>query len=134
MAAGLRCIHRPWKIQWLEALAICKGLQHIPEQSTGIHVETDALQIAKLLNSQDSDLTETSNFIKEAQVLIERLNIVFVQHVSKVHNGMTHHLATKACQGGVSDFWKRYFPNWVLDLNNVDIGFGNQTVGILFYS
>lgn len=127
LMAGYRCIKRPWKISWLEITAICEGLRALLNQTPKICVESDNLQVVTLLKDKEEDLSEILNFIQEAKVLIEALNIKSIEHVNRLHNGMTHYLATKACQSGESMSWNSYFPNWLVELNNVDIEF--QTNG-----
>lgn len=70
ITAGFQFINHPWKINWLEALVVCEVLKSVPTIATNVRVELDALQIVHLLNNQERDDTEISNFIWEAQDLI----------------------------------------------------------------
>lgn len=94
IAAGFKCILKPWKISWLESIAICEGLRAIPLVNTPqVRVETGALQVVKLVNEEEMDETELICFIQEAQSLINVRSIESVTYVPHINNEMAHSLA-----------------------------------------
>lgn len=80
---GFRRISRKWSIKFLELKAIVEGLKNIPQVyfgngdqiSTPIFVESDALNIIKLINEEDEDISEISFLTEE----IRRLKNLFVE-------------------------------------------------------
>lgn len=98
VVAGHICIKRPWRIVWLEALAVTEGLKLLSDQSPGVQVELDCLWVVKLLNDKEEDATELWNFILEAKALIPSTNIESIIHVARRNNAMAHILARKASE------------------------------------
>lgn len=126
--AGCRTISRPWKIPWLEAMAVCEGIRLLPTDSPPVQIESDALKVINLLIGKDEDETELKLSTEEVKSLRSGRNIEGFYHVKKKHNQMAHKLAHKACMSGSSDSWTHSFPSWLLDLNATDVG-GVNTIG-----
>lgn len=83
-------------------------------------IESDALQIVRLLNNEEMDNTELDGFIKEAQDLLTHLDIQAIIHCPRIHNGRAHFLAQRACELNVFDSWENEFPKWLTDFNASD--------------
>lgn len=129
LIAGYRIIKRLWKVSWLETATVCEGLHSIPTNSPDVIVNLDALQLVRLLNSQECDAIKIFNFISKAQKMVEGRRIVSFSHVGRRQNEVAHHLARKACQSDGSELWNNYFPNWLLELIIGDIRVDNHISG-----
>lgn len=131
LRAGYKSVIHRWKISWLEAFSICEALHEIPLDSPHFQIETDALQVVRLLSNVSEDATELEGFINEAQALMEPLQVVSINHTSRLHNGMAHFLAHKACELNESGVWAAEFPFWLLDFNYLDSGYDYHTCSTL---
>lgn len=85
-----------------------------------LFVESDCLQVVKLINGEDLVDTELSFFINEAQHLCLMRNVVSIAHISRAHNHLAHTLACRAYAEDGPKKWVSMFPNWLLAKNEVD--------------
>lgn len=62
----------------------------LPVDSPKICMETDVLQVVRLLNQQDRDEIEIVLFIQEVKDLSVNRNIESFTYVAREHNGVAH--------------------------------------------
>lgn len=114
ISAEMRNIDTPWKISWLESIAICEGMRSISVNDFPIISESDSLQVVRLLCGEEDDLTELGDFDKEAKCLILTNKVDSIIYTPRAHNQMAHYLAYRACEENGSIYWVNSFPNWLL--------------------
>lgn len=84
---------------------ICKGLKSISSLNlTNILVETDCLEVVRLLNDVAVDMFEVSFFIDEAKNWGCGLNVISFSHVRRSQNMLVHHVAQRTLEEHQSSF------------------------------
>lgn len=69
----------------LETMAICFGLESISSLAiSNIFVDSDCLEVVKLLNDKDVDISEVPSFITETKERGGELGVVAYSHVHAV--------------------------------------------------
>lgn len=105
----------------LETRAILEGLLiAISLQSSRIQVESDSLQVIKLINEEVSSMRDELSWIMEIRSLASHFSLISFSHIYRGGNVTAHTTAKFGLSTSTTCFWQHQYPTWLLSLTDGD--------------